>query len=178
MTVIAWRISLKEYSGCAFNGEGTFRRGGRWNSPGRYIVYVAESLALASREYLAGIPLSELVIPSMVYLQVDIDERMIEAIDKHKLPRNWAAAEHSNATQKLGDNWYDEGRSLALRVPSAIIPVGHNYLLNRKHPDFDSLIISKAKLFTFDERTETVLAKAMIEKELERERIIRIKKRR
>jgi RES domain-containing protein len=177
MNVTVWRISLGKYRDCAFNGEGTFKRGGRWNSKGRYIVYASDSLALASREYLAGIPLAELVIPSLVYFQVDIDERMIEAIDEKKLPRNWMATEHTKATQKLGNGWYDAGRSLVLRVPSAIIPVGHNYLLNRKHPDFDTLVISKDRSFAFDERTENILAKAMIEEELERKRIITIKKR-
>lgn len=177
MNVSLWRISHKDYASFAFNGEGTYRRGGRWNSPKRYIVYASDSLALASREFLVGIPLSDLVIPSLVYFQVDIDKKMIEEVDIKQLPKNWASTKHTAATQVLGDRWYDEGRSLALRVPSAIIPVGYNFLLNRKHPDFNKLVISKAQMFYFDERTETIIAKAMVAEELERKQIVRIKKR-
>ena len=36
----------------ALDGEGAFRVGGRWNSPGRHMVYMAQSVALAVLENL------------------------------------------------------------------------------------------------------------------------------
>ena len=55
-------------------------------------------------------------------------------------------------TQLLGDHWLEETRSLALRVPSAVIPEEHNYLINPQHPNFAQLDIGPPELFTLDSR--------------------------
>ena len=41
-------------------------------------------------------------------------------------------------TRRYGDGWVEEGRSLALKVPSVVLPLSYNYLVNPKHPAFDS----------------------------------------
>ena len=37
--LVAWRIDEKRHAATWDRGEGSFRNGGRWNSPGRRIVY-------------------------------------------------------------------------------------------------------------------------------------------
>ena len=38
-------------------------------------------------------------------------------------------------SQARGDEWVKEGATLLMRVPSVVVPVGWNYLLNPGHPD-------------------------------------------
>ena len=47
-----YRICKTKYAAMAFDGEGAFRFGGRWNARGTRMVYTAGSLALAAREML------------------------------------------------------------------------------------------------------------------------------
>ncbi len=37
-------------------------------------------------------------------------------------------------TRAYGGNWVAEARTLALKVPSAVLPVPFNYLINPRHP--------------------------------------------
>ncbi len=45
-----------------------------------------------------------------------------------------------------------EGRSLVLRVPSAIVPSSSNYLINPAHSRFTVAVIEKPEPFAFDPR--------------------------
>jgi RES domain-containing protein len=48
--------------------------------------------------------------------------------------------------------WVASLRSVALRVPSAVIPQEYNVLLNAAHPDFSRLVVENVELFSFDPR--------------------------
>jgi RES domain-containing protein len=43
----AWRIVKEKHAATAFDGEGAWLYGGRWNSPGRRVVYTSAALSLA-----------------------------------------------------------------------------------------------------------------------------------
>ncbi|MDX8406248.1 MAG: RES domain-containing protein [Mariprofundus sp.] len=51
--ISAWRIVRADYAASAMNGDGAMRYGGRWNSPGTRLVYLAETRALAALEIIA-----------------------------------------------------------------------------------------------------------------------------
>ena len=55
-------------------------------------------------------------------------------------------------TQALGRSWADEGKQLASRVPSVIIPIEENVLINPRHPAFASLNWERPMHFEFDRR--------------------------
>jgi RES domain-containing protein len=46
----------------------------------------------------------------------------------------------------------EQGRTAVLQVPSRVIPVEPNYVLNPVHPDFQRLRIAPPEPFRFDER--------------------------
>jgi len=48
----AWRIVPEQWAATAFDGEGARLHGGRWNSPGKPAVYLADTRALAALEVL------------------------------------------------------------------------------------------------------------------------------
>lgn len=55
-------------------------------------------------------------------------------------------------TQALGNSWLDTMTSALLAVPSAIIPVGRNMLLNPRHPDAKDCQITEVQRLPFDRR--------------------------
>jgi RES domain-containing protein len=141
--VYAWRLAKAKYRESALDGVGSALGGGRWNSVGTPVVYCASTLALAVLEVRVHIPLANFQ-PRARYvgLEILIDSACIESVTK--LPRGWritpAASTESTAARRLGDQWVTEKRSVALRLPSAVIPSEFIYLLNPAHVDFSRAV--------------------------------------
>ena len=147
----AWRIVKSIYKGSAFNGEGARLYGGRWNTPGHPAVYVASSQALAVLEIMAnGLTIED--AGNFVLVSVDIPETFVLEISTADLSKNWAISPAPESTKIIGDRWLSSGSSVALKVPSVIVPDECNYLLNPNHPDFASLAIGSSRLFRIGTR--------------------------
>ena len=151
MSITAWRIVKQKNEKTAFSGEGARLYGGRWNSPGTGLVYTAQSQSLAALEMLAHLDSADL-LGQYVFFDVTIEDSMVAVLDPSSLPKNWRAEPPPNKLRLLGDAWADAATSVALRVPSSIIPAESNYLLNPKHLDFAKLQIGKAVPFRYDAR--------------------------
>jgi RES domain-containing protein len=52
----------------------------------------------------------------------------------------------------LGDRWVAEEATAILEVPSAVISIERNYILNPLHKDFDQVQIGPAEKFEFDSK--------------------------
>ena len=149
--ISVWRITKKKHAKNAFTGDGAKLYGGRWNSPGKLVVYTAESRALALAEILVHLE-SAGVLSRYVVFQVEIDESHIDHLDLSDLPKNWRTEPAPKRLRTLGDEWLDSGKSIVLRVPSAIVVGEFNYLLNPLHPDFSKLRIHGPEGFSIDKR--------------------------
>ena len=107
--------------------------GARWNSPGRRVIYAAETYAGALLEIL--VHASGSVPQSQGYVEIGIPSSLsIEEITPDDLPR-WDAPSFE-ATQAFGDRLYDERRTPVLIVPSVVTRVERNVLINQEHPEF------------------------------------------
>jgi RES domain-containing protein len=69
-----------------------------------------------------------------------------------RVPDNWRRFPAPAETRRFGDDWIADGRSAALRVPSAVVPGEFNYLLNPAHPRFNDVTPGRPEPFTFDHR--------------------------
>lgn len=130
-----WRIVKEKYAGEAFSGEGARRAGGRFNSPGRPVVYTSESLALAELEILVNLPTDRL-LSSYVGFRAEIPEAHVATLDRDELPEGWRTSPAPEPVRAIGDRWLRSEGSLALRVPSAVVPAEDNVLINPRHPAF------------------------------------------
>lgn len=125
---------------------------GRWNSQGRYMIYTAGSRALACLENLVHRD-SEGLQQLFKLMEIHIpDQVSTEQIPLDSLPPDWTAYEQQRTTRQLGNSWLQDFSSCVLKVPSAIIPHEHNYLLNPAHPDFKHIQITGTAAFSFDGR--------------------------
>lgn len=148
----AWRLVKSCHVETAFDGEGAFRFGGRWNSRGQRVVYASSTLALALLEILVHINPAER-IPELVAIPIQIPDRAIEIDDRSTATEltgglNWPI----HKTRKIGDAWIKAATNPALKIPSAVVPIEHNYLINPKHPNFQMIKIGAAESFPFDQR--------------------------
>jgi len=148
--ISAWRIVKRKHAKSAFTGDGARLFGGRWNTPGIAVVYTAESQALAALEMVAHLESAEL-LEHYVAIEVRGDVPF-ERLEAAALPRRWQSYPAPAKLAAFGDRWAAECRSVALRVPSVLIPEEHNFLLNPAHPDFARLSTGKPVPFRFDRR--------------------------
>jgi RES domain-containing protein len=133
-----WRLTRAPFAATPFDGVGPARGGGRWNSRGVHVAYASSSRALAMLEVLVHV--SRANAPSdYVFIEADVPDDAVETLDRSHLPQHWRREPPPAALRALGDAWTRERRSLALRVPSVIVPEEHNVLVNPHHVRFGEL---------------------------------------
>ena len=151
MTFTAWRITKRKHAQTAFDGSGARKFGGRWNSPGIAIVYAAQSQSLAVLEMLVHLDGPSL-LQQYVLIPVEIDAGLIRTVEIGELPRDWQSHPAPPALRDVGDTWVRSSASVALKLPSALLPAESNFLLNPGHMDFEKLAIGEPVAFEFDAR--------------------------
>jgi RES domain-containing protein len=138
--VPAWRLCRAPFAD--LSGEGARLYGGRWNSPGRPMVYMASSPALALLEVRVHLALPLDMLPSD-YVLMAIELRGLAVEQVASLPADPLA---------FGDEWLRQGRSPVLQVPSVIVPYDTNFLLNPAHPAAEGASIVSTVPFAFGPR--------------------------
>lgn len=160
MTIV--RLYRSRYSPKDATGSKLY--GGRWNSPGREVLYASSTLALACLEVLVHVRDVGLMPTDYVFCEIEVPKELIgswtltgeEALAKIESPV---------LSREFGDMWFRrslpaviEGRHRAeavapvQAVPPVIITREMNYLLSPVHPDFSQLTWSKPRPFRFDPR--------------------------
>jgi len=129
---------------------------GRWNSKGQYVIYTGGSLALSCLEKLAHTSGTSLYAGDFSVTMIRVpDQLKIKEITLNQLLKinsDWTKVINYPYTQSMGDAWLRNRETAILKVPSAIIDLEYNYLLNPAHPDFSKIKISVVKPFSFDTR--------------------------
>ena len=143
----AYRIADSRHP--IFDGTGAAALGGRWNSPGRRVIYASETYAGALLEKLAHTNIGR-VPNSQVYVEIEIPEGVdIEILNSAILP-GWDQVQR--LSRVYGDAWYDEQRSAVLLVASIITRVERNVVINENHPAFPKIKASTPRPVIWDER--------------------------
>src|SRR5450755_641981 len=146
MPVAAYRVCRRIYA--RLDGEGSRKVGGRWNSPGRPVVDMAQSVALAvlenlvhmsRQDYPTGYVIVEATVPDHVRILDHVRFLDSKSCDPAR-------------ERKAGDDWLASGESAVLRVPSAVVLGDWNYLINPQHLDFAQIKVQPPVPMRFDER--------------------------
>jgi RES domain-containing protein len=146
----AFRIVKRRYAKQAFNGEGARLAGGRWNSPGQRAVYLSSTLSLAAMETFVHLG-EDAARMAYVYFEVEIPDTVSIATLARR-PKGWRNEPPGSTSMNAGDQWLKAGKTALLEVPSALIPLETNLILNPLHPDCGKLRIGAAQAFHFDPR--------------------------
>lgn len=149
--ITAWRIVRRRFVSTAFTGDGARRYGGRWNSPGKSMVYTAATASLAVLEMLVHLDRSA-PLAAYVLIPCEFDEVLVTTLDVSRLPSRWRESAAPAELAVMGDRWLAGAKSPVLAVPSALIEHERNYLLNPAHGEFGRIHIGTAQPFVLDRR--------------------------
>ncbi|HDZ14055.1 hypothetical protein LCGC14_0762890 [marine sediment metagenome] len=126
----------------------------RWNEENQYVVYAAESRALAVLEMVAHRS-AKMRKDDFKILTIHLPEakKFMEEIPEHGLPPNWRTVKAYDQLQRLGSQWYRTKSKLALRIPSVLVDGEYNYMVNTVHPDFTEHVrLESSEDFRWDPR--------------------------
>jgi RES domain-containing protein len=137
-----FRLHRRRRPAADFSGSLLFA--GRWNPAGTPLLYASTALSLACLELLVHLAPDE--IPAdYVYTSAETGVSPEGPDFRGNLKRE-------DATRRYGHSWATSQRTLAIYVPSVIIPSEFNVLLNPLHPEFGSVIWNSSEPFEFDQR--------------------------
>jgi len=131
---------------------------GRWNSSGKLVLYTSENISLALLEnmvYRVGTGFND----DYKIMIIEIPDVNLEQIDTKDLPKNWRDIESYFNLQKIGDLWYDQQKSLVLKVPSSVLPENFNIIINTTHADYKKVKLLHVLDYEPDDRLEKILKK-------------------
>ena len=81
----------------------------------------------------------------VMIIAIPDDDRLVKAVSIDELPSNWRSVAAYGSLQNSGSLWYENNESLLLKVPSAVIPLEYNYLINIRHPDYNDTNVKLVK---------------------------------
>jgi RES domain-containing protein len=141
-----WRIS----NFASLDGVGGLLAPGRWHNAGRPILYAAETPPGALLEILVHLDFEDLPDDYQLIEIVGSVKASIATVEEASLPENWR--DDLVTTRKIGDEWLVSGRSLLMRVPSALAPLTSNWLVNPRYEDVVTTSTARTMRFPLDER--------------------------
>ena len=141
--MIVFRICKAPYT--ALDGEGSRLYGGRWNTAGKPAVYTSYHLSLAALEYLVHVDFDNLPI-DLVWLKIEVPD----ASTMQQFPN--ATAQNERDAASFGDAWMASVATVGLVVPSAVLAVENNLILNPLHAEMRAVRILETSPFQFDDR--------------------------
>jgi RES domain-containing protein len=132
---------------------------GRWNSAGKKVIYTAESIPLAFLENMVrrqGVGFNK----DFKIMIIEIpDSIMISSINVFDLEDGWRDFEDYSKCQLIGDKWYNEGKVMVLKVPSAVLPEAFDYVINAEFSDYGMIRLIATTDLVPDERIDDILKK-------------------
>lgn len=157
MTLSTWHLTRPELAATALSGEGSARYPGRWNPRGIRVAYTSESLSLAALESLAHVENLEM-LNHYVALRVDLPESGLTVLSPGDLLPDWQSEPAPDSTRQLGLEWWCRQETLALKVPSLLIPSEHNFIMNPNHPAVVEVVVAEPVPLPFDAHILRVIA--------------------
>ena len=153
--MLVYRIVHKKYSKTLFASG----LEGRWNREGKKVLYTAESVSLAYLEtmnYRKGFGFNNDFKIMVIQIPVNTNFLLVET---SALPKNWRDFRNYSECQKIGDEWFENGLNLAIKVPSAVVPENYNVVINTLHQDYKNVKLLDVLQFYPDVRLEDMIKK-------------------
>ncbi|CAN7508180.1 RES family NAD+ phosphorylase [Rhizobium sp. LjRoot254] len=143
MSRYIWRISAH----ADLSGRGGLLSDGRWHKQGIPVVYCSDHPATALLEIIVHIDPEEMASTYQV-LKIFCPDDLPTYIANE--PKN--KLDSSDFTRALGSMVLGGGQYCLLDVPSIVMPLARNILINPDHPAADRIRIEEKHLLPFDQR--------------------------
>ncbi|CAM4030859.1 RES domain-containing protein [Pseudomonas reidholzensis] len=149
--MLAWRVA-KASRADDLSGKGAAIVGGRWNQIEVPALYMGLSPAICSLEtfvHAAGRPTFALTISCF---ELPDDPALYLEPSAGDLPPGWDALPADSPSMGYGTRWLEAGTHLGLIVPSVVLQLEHNVVVNPRHPAISQVHLREVFDFAHDER--------------------------
>jgi len=149
--MVVYRIANLKYKDTTLSGIGAEKVGGRWNEIGTRAVYCSENISLALLEYYVHSENIALLPKEILVAKIEFpDELNVEELSD--LPEKWNQYPYSSTTTSIFTKLSKNRDFFALRVPSTIVGLENNIILNPLYKDFGKVEITEFISLPIDER--------------------------
>ncbi len=147
-----WRICAQPHVSTSLSGIGGLYTSGRWHHRGRPVLYTSATPSLAALEVLAH--LDPALAPSdLRLLEIVVPDALsVETFEPASLVPDWMSFPAPQALQDFGTFWLTSRRTPVLSVPSALLPIERNFILNPLHRHSAQFQLLRDIPFSFDMR--------------------------
>lgn len=147
--MIVWRLTRQEHA--HLSGAGGYQADGRWHSVCQPVVYASDTPALALLETFVHFLDREAIPDDYVLIRIDIpDSVRFKRVAASSLESGWQRTSGEPACRAIGNAWHAARRLLVMEVPSAVIPVYKNYVLNPSLPSSNGLKVLEVTRFRME----------------------------
>jgi len=152
--MIVYRIANSKYKDATLSGIGAEKVGGRWNEVGTRAVYCSENISLALLEYYVHSENTAFLPKEIVVAKIEFpDDFNIEELKE--IPEKWNQYPYSSKTTEVFTKLSKDRNFFALRVPSAIVGLESNIILNPLYKDFGKVEVIEFINLPIDERLKS-----------------------
>lgn len=138
--MFVYRVANKKYKDLTLSGIGAEKVGGRWNEVGTRAVYCSENVSLALLEYYVHSDNIATLPKKILVAKISIpDHFVVEELEP--LPERWGQYPYSSKTTSTFTELAKSRDFFGLKVPSAVVGLESNYVLNPLYKDFGQVDI-------------------------------------
>jgi RES domain-containing protein len=149
--MIVYRVVNTRYKDSTLSGIGAEKVGGRWNKVGTRAVYCSENISLALLEYYVHSQ-NIAYLPSRILVAKIVFPDHFNVIELEELPEGWNQYPYSSTTTSVFTDLAKDRMMFALRVPSTIVNLEFNLILNPLYKDFGRVEVAEFIALEIDER--------------------------
>lgn len=149
--MVVYRVIIEKFKDSVLSGIGAEKFGGRWNEVGTRAVYCSENISLALLEYYVHSVNINNLPSQLLVAKIEFPDRL-KIIEPKELPENWNQYPYSSQTSAVFTNEVIMQGAFALRVPSSIVGLEHNIILNPLHKEFGTVEIVELLKLPLDDR--------------------------
>lgn len=149
-----WRIAKSRFA-TDLSGNGAALYGGRWNHLEHHALYFGMSPAICALEtfvHATQVPQFSL---QLVSVGLPADESLYWEPSINELPAGWNSKPADRPSMDFGTAWLQRGQQLGLIVPSSVLTLERNIMINPGHPAASRIKVLQTVDFSYDSRLFT-----------------------
>ncbi len=149
--MVVYRVANAKYKDSTLSGIGAEKVGGRWNSVGTRAVYCSENISLALLEYYVHSDDISTLPKKILIAKIQFpDDLIIEELEE--IPDTWKDYPYTSETAQVFTEFVKDRNKLALKVPSTIVGLESNIILNPLYKEFGKVEIVEFLELPIDQR--------------------------
>lgn len=149
--MLAWRIA-KAKRAIDLSGAGAAIEGGRWSDQDVAAVYMSLTPAICSLETFVHADGEPTFPMKITCFELPDEKSLYWEPDPKTLPVGWASLPVDRPSIDFGTAWLKANKHLGLIVPSAVLALERNVVINASHPAVSQIKVVNVYDFIHDPR--------------------------